>query len=211
MEDVMKIASTVCKINGKVDLKCHVYSTLNNTENDAFVNYVAFRQVKDTLYINLYGFCTINKLGEFGGEHSFTIDTSNLGSVATTFNIFLNNIINGKYFINDKENNILLAEPNNKDNEYTLTNYKSSKSLKILPVVIYDNGELSYEGVRFVFNRDDNFIDVFAEDFLTLARAIDKIDIFMYSHTLAQVYFETIDKEFSKQKIIKNPLDLKGD
>lgn len=52
------------------------------------------------------------------------------------------------------------------------------------PVVLYDDRDVSYEGVRIFINKLDNFVDLTIDMFEGLVYTMEKVDLFLYSQEI---------------------------
>lgn len=94
----------------------------------------------------------------------------------------------------------------------------ANQAIMIIPSVIYDDSELTYEGVRIFINNNSNIIDLPIQYLEALLYTFEKIDLFAYSQSILNyISFkyngeETADKEYRPINKIdfSKPLEVKS-
>ncbi|MDD3172115.1 MAG: hypothetical protein PHF63_00345 [Herbinix sp.] len=189
VQDNAKIVSTVAVLGG-LELKVHLRLTSTPPNgNGEFSRPFPFIKYGNNFYINLQSFFTLEKRSkERSLDDSIMIDSNNLGVMVRTLNIISNNLIRGSVFGYDTKNNLSLPKKSIEASTYIVYHMNTGKCIKILPTIIYDSANIGYEGIRICFNSDSNYIDTFVNDFHTLVLYISKLDPFVYSHQLLDLY-----------------------
>ena len=187
MADIEKISRGIIKLKN-LELRLHV--NMFSKDKKYYHNEYTY---DDKTYIKLtpYTFLTLDMYIEdldFKDTNIF-ISQSSLVQVKNGFKRMLDNIYRQKIFA--MRNNEVITYPD-MVKKYTevIKLVDISKAIVIEPSVVYDENEVSYEGVTIYLNRKDVFTQLPISESESLVYARDKVDLFIYSQLLIN-YFKS--------------------
>jgi hypothetical protein len=154
-----------------------------------------------------------NKESAWDASRSVMITSNNISLLIVAMKKVLSAIYTKDVFSMKKNGTIIL----NSDiaNQYIETvQLNTSNALKIMPSVIYDDNDISYEGVVILVNNNANIISLPIQFYEALIYVLEKIDIFSYSQLLINYVVsrfnidEIINKEPTHSSETQNRVDF---
>ena len=107
--------------------------------------------------------------------------------VIKTFKTVMKDIQEQDIYMVKKNDDIVIDKE--KAQLYTaISNIPSCGSIKVMPTIVYDQNDISYEGVNIFINDDNNVSSIPISYFEALVCTMEKIDIFQYSQMLMNYY-----------------------
>lgn len=129
----------------------------------------------------------IKQDGVYDPSTSILIGQGTINIFEKAFNKVLNNIYTQEIFANKGEEIIAYQDMVNKYTEKIVVP-RSNTGVIVKPAVIYDENEVSYEGVSIYINKLDNVASLSINEFESLVYTLSKVDIFTYSQMLLNYY-----------------------
>lgn len=177
-----KIVKTIISY-GKLAIKLHLKLT-NEKGESVHCEY----EYKSNTYLRLdtYAFLTIDIMehGEWDPSKSIMITPINLPSVISCMKTIIHDIYNEKIFAVKKSGEIVIYSDLADKFTQHVPLLNSQSALVIKPAVVYDENEVSYEGVYMCINKIDNIIDLPIQLFESIVYILERIDLFAYSQLL---------------------------
>lgn len=145
----------------------------------------------------------------YSHDKNIMITQLNINSVINAFKTVQKNIYEQKIF-GKRDNEIIVYSDMVEKYSFKLLLPRSNNAMVIRPAVVYDENEISYEGVRLFLNKTENTVDLMIEEFETLIYTLSQIDLFKYSQLLLNYIaikhpngiYEPPKKEFKKRSSI---------
>lgn len=161
---------------------------------------------KTYLRVDLQSFVTIEMTdGEWSKDKSVLIDQRNMYQVIKGFEKSLENIYNGDVFAVNKEGKTVIHKDSIEKNTVKIYNMGNSNRLILRPSIIYDNDDMTYEGVVLYINKTENYVELPIDAFEALYFTLKKVDLFVYSQALLNYYLGTLRAMQVENKIIDKP------
>lgn len=195
-----KLSRTILSLK-ELNIKIHV----KLTDNFYFHNEYIYENKKYTRLEPMV-FLSIdlpkNESG-FNPNRGLTITEANIGVMIKRMNRLINNIYNEKIF-GMRDNEIIVYADAAKSYTEKFILPKTNQVVVLQPTVVYDENEISYEGIRMYFNVMENSIDLSIDEFESIIYTLSHIDLFQYSQLLINYmilkYPDTKDEENNKPK-----------
>jgi len=198
MNKVQRISRIILQPVKNLNLKINVklYQEKNN-KLESYHKEFEFNKVKYlTLNPSVYLSLDINnKEEEWDKSRSIMITQRNIYQLIKNFKTMLTNLYGDEIFaINSKGEIVIYSDMIVK---YTLKIYNLGLNQRMIikPAIVYDENEVSYEGVIMYINNSDNFIELPIDAFESLFYTLSKIDIYTYSQQLLNYYVSCLDKD----------------
>lgn len=137
---------------------------------------------------------------DYDPTRSFMIGVGNIGNVVNGLKKVLNNICKHDIFAIQNKKIIAYDDMVKKYTEQIITPF-INQALLVKPSVIYDENEISYEGVIIYVNNTNNMIQLSISEFENFVYVLEKIDIFSTSQLLLNYYMMSI---ICKDKMTNN-------
>lgn len=148
--------------------------------------------------------------GSFAPDKNILITQVNINSVLNAFKTVQESIYEQKIF-GKRDNEIFAYEDMVKKYTVKIVLPRSNYAMIIKPSVVYDENEISYEGVRLFLNKIENIINLTIDEFETVIHTLSQIDLFQYSQLLLNyiaIKYPTGLKPEQKKEIKKrDPID----
>lgn len=168
---------------------------------------------KKYLKLDLQSFLTLELSSEFWSpDKTLLIDQRNIHKLVKGFTMMKKALYTNDIFATNKNNEVVIYK--DMAERYTVNIQMGRTTGFILkPTIIYDENELSYEGVLLFINKTENYVELSIDAFEALCYAIEKTDIFTYSQSMinyfTNFYKDNVEKEkrevyFNKRKDIFN-------
>jgi len=180
-----KLTRTVLQYPGMI-LRLHV--ALNSEKYHFHNNYNS-----NILDININGFLTLEvpKNEENANNRSFMIGVGNIGTVVNAMKKVLKSIYDEPMFVNEDKKVVLDKELAIKHRQ-CINIPRLSQGLIIIPAVIEDDNEVTYEGVFIYVNKMSNLIKLSIDEYENLVHVLDRSDITLLSQSLLNYYISFI-------------------
>jgi len=197
MNKVQRISRVILQPVKNFNLKINVklYQEKNN-KLESYHKKFEFNKVKYlTLNPSVYLSLDINnKEEEWDKSRSIMITQRNIYQLIKNFKTMLTNLYGDEIFAMNSKGEIVIY-PDMVD-KYTLKIYNLGLNQRMIlkPSIIYDENEVSYEGVIMYINNSDNFIELPIDAFESLFYTLSKVDIYTYSQQLLNYYVSCLDK-----------------
>lgn len=158
----------------------------------------------DKSYIKLepvtYLILELDKINdEFSPDRSVIIGQGNIHLYVKKMKELIKDIYNEKIFAT-KGNEIVLYSDMSRKFTKAIQVPGMNQSMMMVPAIVYDENEVSYEGVNLYFNKPENVIGLSIDEFEALSYTLEHIDLFTYSQVLIN-YISTYEKQATPQKI----------
>lgn len=194
--DMEKISAVLVQPVNDLTLKVHS-KLLREKEGrkENFHNEFTFNN-NNYLKLDLQSFLTLElRREEWSKDKSIIINQRNIFQIITKFKSLLESIYNGGVFALNKDNEIVIYK--DKVEEYTqkIYNLGGNQRMLIKPAIIYDENEVSYEGVILYLNKTENYAQLPIDAFESLVYTLDKVDLFLYSQLLVNYYMSYLSKK----------------
>lgn len=155
---------------------------------------------KNYLKVDLQSFFTLEIPGtgsEWAKDKSIVVDQKNIYQLIRGLKKTIDDIYDGGVFAVDKEDNIVIYK--DKQEEYTnrIYNLNYNQRIVLTPAIIYDETEVSYEGVIMYINKTANVVEMSIDVLESLYYTLKKADLFVYSQLLLNYYVATLKNEQS--------------
>ena len=119
----------------------------------------------------------------FDSSASILIGRGNLHMYKKLFNKVLKNIYNEAIFANKGNDVIIYNDMADKFSD-KLVVPRLNTAVLIKPAVVYDENEVSYEGVNIYLNKSENVTSLYIDEFEELVNILNDIDLFLYTQVL---------------------------
>lgn len=131
-------------------------------------------------------------------DKSIIITQNNIHSVVSNMKKIINDIYNENIFANKPDGEIIAYKDmvEKFTRRFTLTG--TNQQILLRPGVVYDENELSYEGIQMYFNKLENKVDLPIDIFEALYYTLDRIDLFTYSQLLINYYVSYYNKKYNE-------------
>lgn len=147
---------------------------------------------------------------EYDRSSSVLIGRGNLHIYRKSFKQMLDNIYNEAIFANKGNTIISYQDMVDRFTEKIVIPKLNSVTL-LRPAVVYDENEVSYEGVNIFINKNENMASLFIDEFETLVDILMSVDLVLYSQSLINYCVSVYDDitTISQPKQIENQLHQK--
>lgn len=131
-------------------------------------------------------------------DKSIIITQNNIYAVVTNMKKIINDIYNENIFANKSDGEIIAYKDmvEKFTRRFTLTG--TNQQILLRPGVVYDENEVSYEGIQIYFNKFENKIDLTIDVFESLCYTLEQIDLFTYSQLLVNYYVSYYNKKYNE-------------
>lgn len=141
--------------------------------------------------------------GIYDPSTSILIGQGTICMFEKTFSRLLDNIYNQQIFANKGDRVIAYQDMVNKYTE-KLFIPRSNSGIIVKPAVVYDENEVSYEGVAIYINKLDNMASLSINEFEALVYTLKRTDIIAYSQMIMNYYtmyygFNSENKPYMKK------------
>jgi hypothetical protein len=195
LDNMQKITRTIVQPVRNLILKMHVKllkekdGRIENFHNE--FNYAG----KNYLKLDLQSFMTLEILDKnWDKDKSILIDQKNIYQIIKGFEKVIDGIYNGKVFALNREGKTVIYSEMAEKNTVKIYNLGNGNRLVITPAIIYDENDLSYEGVVMHVNKTENFVELPIDAFESLYYAIKQTNLFLYSQGLINYYTSCLKK-----------------
>lgn len=163
----------------KLRMRFHVRFDTENMHKEFDYNDKVYASINYVSFITLENIANpeMNDLSK-----SIMITEKNIFSVITMLNAIINRLY--KHDIYAYENEKLIIYDDEIKKHTIVTRLYGGGSLMVRPTIVYDENDMSYEGVTLFINNTMNGIDLPIDALESLRYYISKIDFFLYSQAL---------------------------
>jgi len=150
---------------------------------------------KNYMKIEPQGFLTLDlKSLTDDWDKGILINTMNLYHIVNGFGKLLENMRDPKLYGLAKNGKLILYADQAKSKTVEIFNIGGQQKILLIPTIVYDEIEQSYEGCRLIINNTENYIDLTIDALESIYYTLSKIDIFTYTAHLYNMYLATLEK-----------------
>jgi hypothetical protein len=195
LDNVQKITRVIIQPTRNLVLKMHVKLLKeNNGRIENFHNEFGFAG-KNYLKLDLQSFMTLEIVDKvWDKSKSILIDQKNIYQIIKGFEKTIEGIYNGKVFALNRDGKTIIYSDMVEKNTVKIYNLGNGNRLVVKPAIIYDDSDLTYEGVVLFVNTTDNFVELPIDAFESLYFAIKQTNLFLYSQGLVNYYVSCLEK-----------------
>lgn len=209
--DIDKISRLLLQPVRNLALKVHI-KLLHEKEGrkENFHNLFTMKGNK-YLKIDLQSFLTLElNDGQWARDKSIIIDQKNIFQLIKGFKRVLDGIYNGNIFAMTKSKEIVIYKEQQEKYTEKIFNLGGVQKIIVRPAIIYDDTDVSYEGVVIHINRYDNFVELPIDAFEALLYTMEKVDLFVYSQQLLNYYMSCVkDQKVELKETTIEPKNVK--
>ena len=170
------------------DLLLRIHVVLNDENNNAHEEYEFNKKIYTKINPKTFLTLEIKKQDEqFDPTASMLIGRGTQCIFEKAFDRLLANIYTNDIFAN-KGNTIIAYQDMVEKFSEKIMIPRSNTGVIITPAVIYDENDISYEGVTFFINRTSNTASLTISEFEEFVYTFKKIDLFSYSQLIMNYY-----------------------
>jgi len=159
---------------------------------------------KKYLKLDLQSFFTLEiKDKVWDKSKSIMIDQRNITQITKGLEESVDRILNGNIFALDKSHRTICFAEEARQNIVTIQTIGSNQFIQIVPALIYDENDITYEGVVFYLNNSNNYVELPFEIFESLVHTIKESNLFVYSQLLLNYYISALENEKVALKEVK--------
>lgn len=207
--NIDKLSSVICQPSRNLVLKVHaklLYEKEGRKEN--FHQLFTFKG-NNYCKLDLQSFLTleIKDEEEWTREKTLIIDQNNLFHILKGLSKSLDYIYKGEVFAMNKNNEVIIFKDKQDKCTVKLFNLGNNQRLVIKPAVIYDDNDISYEGIILYFNKSAIYTELTIDAFESFIFNLKQVNIFIYSRLLLSNYLSLLknnETRESKPKVINN-------
>lgn len=176
-----KISRTILYLK-EINVKIHIKLIDNNYNFQNVFNFgdKTYMKLEPMVYLTLE--LTRGEEG-FIPNRSLWITQANINSLINSMKKVLKNIYKEKIFAL-RGNEIIIYEELAKKFSEKIILPNTDQAVMIKPSVVYDENEVSYEGVTLYINKLENVVNLSIEEFESLVYTLNQIDLFQYSQLI---------------------------
>lgn len=166
-------------------LKLHVKLSTDNTSmhNEYEYGGNVYIKIEPQVYL------TLECVGEtWSKDKCIIITQSNIYGIIQNMKKVIDSIYNEDIFANKPSGEIIAYKDMVEKFTRKISVYGTTQYIMLKPSVIYDENDISYEGVEMYLNKYDNRIEMTIELFEALYYTLSKIDLFQYSQLLINYF-----------------------
>ena len=216
MINIDKISRIIIQPVKNLILKIHVRlyqnkdGKLENYHNEFTFNNKKFVTLNPSVFLSL---AIIDK-EDWDKSKSIMINQRNIYQIIKNFRILLKNIYRDEIFAMDsKGKNIIYSDMADKYTQKIYNLGMINQRLIIKPSIVFDENDVSYEGVIMYINNSENFVELPIDAFESLYYTLEKMDIFAYSQQLLNYYVSCLKtgeemKDVTVKTFRKHPLNI---
>lgn len=196
LDNIQKISRTLIQPVKNLCLRIHVKLFKDNGgRKDNFHNLFTI-EGNSYLKLDLQSFLTLELTdGEWSRDKSIVIDQRNIYHVIKGFEKSLNAIYHGGIFATNKKGDIVIYSDMVEKHTVRLFNIGPNQRMVIKPAIIYDENEISYEGVVLYINKTANYVELPIDAFEALYYTLKETNIFVYSQLMINYYIAALKEE----------------
>lgn len=155
---------------------------------------------KNYLKVDLQSFFTLEIPGtgaDWSKDRSIIVDQKNIYQLIRGLKKTIDDIYDGGVFAADKEGNVVIYKDKQEEFTNRIYNLNYNQRIVLTPAIIFDETEVSYEGVVMYINKSANAVEMPIDVLESLYYTLKKADLFVYSQLLLNYYVSSLkqDKE----------------
>jgi len=194
--DIDKISRTLIQPIKELTLKIHIKLLQEKEGRKENFHHLFNFDGNKYLKLDLQSFLTLEMNdGEWARDKSILIDQKNIYHIIKGFETMIESIYNGGVFAVNKSGEVVIFSDKIQEHTVKLFNIGNNQKLILKPAKIFDENEVSYEGVVIFFNKTDNFVQLPIDAFESLYYTLKQTNIFVYSQLLLNYYMSCIKDE----------------
>lgn len=203
--ELEKISRVIIRPTKELSLRMHV-RLLRETDGrkENFHKVVTYGS-KNYLSLDIQGYLTLElKRDDWSPDKWLRITQANIFHVIKGFKAMLNSIYTGDIFAVTKGKKTIMYKGKVNEHTQNLNNLGTNNWLRISPAIIYDENDISYEGVILYINKTENYVPLSIDEFESLLYALEKVDIFLYSQEILNYFMLSLkDQKLEIQPTFK--------
>jgi hypothetical protein len=203
--DLDKISRVVYQATKDLSLRMHIKLVKEKDgRKENFHQLFTTKEGNKYLKLDLQSFLTLEiTSGEWSPDKSIFINQKNLSQIKRKFKKMLDNIYGEEIFAMNKKNEVFMYADTVEKYTEKIFNLGGKSNMIVSPAVIYDENEVTYEGVIIYINKSDNYVELPIDTFEALYDVLEKADLFVYSQLLLAYYMSTIKDQKVELKEVK--------
>jgi hypothetical protein len=191
--DIDKISRVLIQPTKGLSLRMHIKLLKEKDgRKENFHNIFSFNNNK-YLKLDLQSFLTLEIIeGDWDKDKTIFIDQKNIYQIIKGFKKMIDSIYDNGIFAVNKRDEIVIYKDMVEKYTQKIFNIGGNQKMIIKPAIIYDDNEVSYEGVILYINRSEYYAELSIDAFESLYYALSKVDIFAYSQQLLNYYMSCV-------------------
>lgn len=179
-----KLTRTILNLKNLI-LKLHVkiMDETGSIHNEYEYNNKMYLKIETPVYLSLEIVDDV-----WSKDKGIIITQNNLHGVRNILKRIINDIYNENIFANKPDGEVVAYKDMVEKCTRKLTLFGTNQQILIRPSVIYDDNDISYEGVILYINKFDNKAELSIELLEVLYYTLKQIDLFTYSQLLVNYY-----------------------
>lgn len=166
------------------------------------------------LRLDLQSFMTLEIISknkdDWDKSKSILIDQRNVYQLIKGMEKSIDYIYNGKVFGLSKEGSTIAYSDMMDKTTVKIYNLGSGQRVIIKPAIIYDENDLTYEGVVFYINKTENYVELPIDAFEALYYSLKEVNLYLYSQALVNYYvssikYGNIESDIPIAKVVSSP------
>lgn len=207
-----KISRTIFKVSDLI-LKLHVRLSVDkNGVVENFHRSFTNDSKEEYITLDLPAFITFEYKdfpNEWARDKSIVLTGTNLVQLIRGLKILITRMSTGEMFAMTKDTKEIIAYSDKvKENIVVVDNLGNNQIITMIPSVVYDDENVSYEGATFFINRKEYALQLTIDQIDALYYMLQNIDIFTYSQLMVN-YFVASQNGNPVQPVTKTPVQYK--
>lgn len=176
------VRGCVLKMNVKL------YSKGRDGKNESYHQQYLYND-RTYLTLNPSAFLTLQLVSdEWSKDKAILINQHSIFSIINAFNRLKHAIYHHGIFAVKENQDIVIYADKAEEHKETINHIGNNQFLVAKAAIVYDDNEVSYEGVRLFINNSENTVDLPIDAFEALLYVLTKIDIYEYSQQMLNYY-----------------------
>jgi hypothetical protein len=195
--DIDKISRIIIQPAKNLILKMHI-KLLNENEGrkENFHKLFISPEGNKYLKLDLQSFLTLELHDDnWSKDKTIIIDQKNIYHLIKGLKKMVDNLYTNDIFVLNKNKQIVIYKDIVEKYTEKIYNLKNNQRIIIKPAIIFDENQISYEGVVIYINKTENYVELPIDAFESLYYALSKVDLFTYSQELLNYYISCIKGE----------------
>lgn len=128
---------------------------------------------------------------EWSKDKNILLDARTIYNLIRGIEKSLKMIYDGNVFVMGTSGKVILNKEVLEEHTVRVFNINNN-GIIIRPAVIYDENEITYEGVLFYMNNTHNYVELDIDSLHALCYNLKKVDLFLYSQSMVNYYLSTL-------------------
>lgn len=207
LNNVDKISRVIIEPVKKLRLRMH--AKLVNRKEGRKENFHKLFSAPDGgkyLSLDIQSFMTLELTeGEWDKSKTIIIDQKNIYQIIKGMKKIIDDIYDrdkGIFAIKKNKETVIYKEQAERST-VKLYNLNYNQRMVLTPAIVYDENEVSYEGVVMFMNKSENYVEFPIDAFEALYYCLEKADLFVYSQELVNYFIAALKGEKVELKEIE--------